>query len=1001
MGLLDFDGVDSLVPHGYVPRQVVAPVTDLAGRYGAGGGTPAPRPAIADLSDQEVAEWQDWSEQALDDSSAAHAALRELPDLEARAGRAVASGDADAALAVASRVDEIVDRFGDLLTPWGNLSGGGSEGASVSARVRQATTGQYRYEWGVRAANGSVRSLAELLDENSEESKARRAHKASQDLDAPESVARAVVDRDDPKHAVYRRFSSLLGKGAAPGADPVAALHERDRRTAFFKSVQRLDTRMGDRFASPSEMGEFVAAFDSNMNAKGLTAAESVFMDAADAFLRQKDGGYSADEFMQRFKASVDALSGPQAGGPDRKPGDPSKEQSLRERMSVLEAQDLMSAFVREAGRLGVEGDVTSGKYRDAMASAALASRRLGELYGIDLRAGGKGDASSSIAQLALSRLNVPGSDGGSLASAVDEVTSRLSTLASGPTRELVRVKQGQRGDISGQMEDGANPYLQTELSAMRKAGAALWKAVSDNGGNVELTMARLAEPGQTRDSVVSAIASGLAPRLGGRLAAAVAGDLVGNMVGDEKGPKMTVEESLRRRAALPKPGPESVPEEKRLSPQDGFDDSDIALLARGEAVASKKVDEKQLRDAQRQLAVMIQERKGKGKGKDKNKNKNVRYHRAVGELYSKLTGDTDELVTSGLLGKLAGASDFGDADGADKVRASVDRLVAEVKDVNRPESLRAEALAKLMIIGASGAMLTEVGEPGPFISSDFEPPPGSVRTRDRWPASRWLAIREAAKTMGLGLPSTQLAYVQTGFQSSLLLLKQIAPSIDESNLVRSGLVNLSGTGPVWDEKNMLRVNQTTSYSDPLKNDGRSEPNLSDEQRAARRALATFETKDTAVGAASARYREHLLSQGFFGDSLAMTEASGASAFADAYRNGGVAGVDRQLAKLTALKRYFLPSWKATASDDGSGKKSVSYVMSPTQVVPADMLTPEGWKAQKRIAAEQYKRMTGQDVPEGLFDQLQTTAPATFRDMMALQRAFAQIDRRKQKPDEE
>lgn len=983
MGLLDFDSVDSLVPHGYVPRQVVAPVADLAGRYGAGGGTSAPRPAIADLSDQEVAEWQDWSEQALDDSSAAHAALRELPDLEARAGRAVASGDADAALAVALRVDEIVDRFGDLLTPWGNLGGGGSEGASVSARVRQATTGQYRYEWGARAANGSVRSLAELLDENSEESKARRAHKASQDLDAPESVARAVFDRDDPKYAVYRRFSSLLGKGAAPGADPVAALHDRDRRTAFFKSVQRLDTRMGDRFASPSEMGEFVAAFDSNMNAKGLTAAESVFMDAADAFLRQKDGGYSADEFMQRFKASVDALSGPQAGGPDRKPGDPSKEQSLRERMSVLEAQDLMSALVREAGRLGVGDDVTSGKYRDAMASAALASRRLGELYGIDLRAGGKGDASSSIAQLALSRLNVPGSDGGSLASAVDEVTSRLSTLASGPTRELVRVKQGQRGDISGQMEDGANPYLQTELSAMRKAGAALWKAVSDNGGNVELTMARLAELGQTRDSVVSAIASGLAPRLGGRLAAAVAGDLVGNMVGDENGPKMTVEESLRRRAALPKPGPESVPEGKRLSPQDGFDDSDIALLARGEAVASERGNEG-LRDAQRQLAVMIQERKGK--------DKDAKYHRAVGELYSRLTGDTDELITSGLLGKLAGATDFGDAYGADTVRKSVDRLVAEVKDANRLESQRAEAMAKLMIIGASGVQLYDRTEDKSTVSERL---PASY-VHDRWPE-----IREAANVLGLVLPRYQSEYEDRGFGSSMPLLAQVCPSIVDSNLVKSGLLNPAGAEGGWNEKNMLRVNQTTSYSDPLKNDGRSEPNLSDEQRAARRALATFETKDTAVGAASARYREHLLSQGLFGDSLAMTEAAGASAFADAYRNGGAAGVDRQLAKLTALKRYFLPSWQATTSDDGNGKKSVSYVTSPTQVVPTDMLTPEGWEAQKRIAAEQYERMTGQKVPDGLFDQLQTTAPATYRDMMALQRAFAQIDRRKQKPDEE
>lgn len=984
MDLLDFNDVPGyLGPRGRIVRNLTVPTVDMASRYDLGRRvSPVSRPAVSERTDQEVANWQDWSRQALDDSSAAYAALRELPDLEARASRAVASDDASEAVAVATRVDEIVNRFGDLLTPWGNLKGGGADGAAVSNRVSQATTGQFRYKWGATTPGG-FKPLADLLDENSEESKARRARRASQDLGAPESVARAVFDRDDPKHEVYRRFSGLLEKSSPPGADPVSALHDRDRRLAFFKSVQRLDSRMGDRFASPSELGEFVAAFDSNMNSRGVTAAESVFMDAADAFLRQRDGGRTADEFMRRFKASVDALSGPQAGGPDRNPDDPSKEQSLRERMSVLEAQDLMSALVRESARLGVEDDVTTGKYRDAMANAALASRRLGELYGIDLRSGGKGDVSASVAQLALSRLNVPGSDGGKLASAVDEVTSRLSMLASGPTRDLVRVKQGQKGNIAGQMEDGANPYLQVELSAMRKAGAALWRAVSENGGDVELTMAQLAAPGRTRDSVASAIASGLAPRLEATLAASVANDLVGNLTGNDGGPKVTVEESLRRRAALPKPSSESVPEEKRLSPSDEFTAADIALLARGEAVASEKGNEG-LRDAQRRLAVAIQKRAGK--------NKDVMYHRAVGRLYSELTGDEDELVASGLLGKLAGSSDFGDADGANKIRASVDRLVAEVKDVNRPESQRAEAMAKLLIVAASGVQLVDSNS-NLSLSAAEAGIPGWGSGRDRWSS-----IREAAKTMGLGLPSGSKAYVQAGFQSSLLFLKQAAPSIAESNLVKSGLVNLSGTGPVWNEKNMLMVNQAKSYSDPLKNDGRSEPDLSDEQRAARRALATFETKDTAVGAAGARYREHLLAQGLSGESLDMAEAAAAASFADAYRNGGAVEVERQLAKFTALRRYYLPSWQAQTDKDG---KVVSYVMSPTQVVPTDMLSREGWEAQKRIASEQYERMTGQKVPDGLLDQMQATAPATYRDMMALQRAFATIDRRKKQPDEE
>lgn len=946
---------DDLLNNGKGTSQVAMP-SALASRYKAPG-SPRPQAVQAPAAQEpaqgdEIAQWRSLAAQAQEANSAADIAVNRLPALELRARRAAALNDFEDLSAVDGEISGLVRDYGDALTPWADMRDAGPRGRRVSALVNQVLSGQYREAWG----------MAQLLDDNSEEALSRRAALASRDLGVPAAVARSLVDRNDPKYAVYGRFSGLLDK-TKPGADPVSAQQARDRQTSYFRSVAKLDGRRGSEFDSAYDFADFVSAFDENLNAKGISAGESVLNSAADAYLAQK-GRVSPREFVQNYAAAVKALMPPDRPqtGPDGKPQ--SREQSLRGRMETHEAQALMSAFVTRAARAGVTDDVTVGRYRDVLASAADMTRKLSDLYGIDLRA--DGNAAAGTADLALSRLGVLSGDGAGLADRIDGVTSRLSLLASEPTRRTLQMKQGQKG-VAGVPVDEPNPYFQTELAAVRRAGGVLWDLASKYG--TEDALRRVEAGGEERERVLSAMAKGFEPRMGARLARGVAEDLIGNLFGrgdPAGGPMMTVEESIRRRGRMPTATADAVPPGERLSAGDGFNDNDIALLARGEAVKSARGDEG-LRDAQRRLAVAWQDRKGK--------DKNFEYFKAVGNLYARTTGDRDELVTSGLLGKMSKTISFDDSKRYAQIRTAANRLCATAADVNVSESQRAEALVKLLIVGASGARLWEEGEAARH-NGVYDPNP------------LWPSVQRAARSLGLVFPD-QKSLIDQGFATSVAKLAKVVPAFAESTLAKSGYLNLD-TGKL-DEKNMIRVSQREAAGNPMSNDGRDDPTLSDEQREARRVLSTFETEKSAVATAGARYREHLLSQGVEGDVLNMMEAAAASQFADAYRNDGAAGVDRQLQANLNIRRYYLPRWVQT---------NAGWQVDPEHVRVMDTATPADWERQQAMELEQYKKYTGDDAPEGWLAALQVSGPSTYRDMAALSRAAA-LAAAKRKPDDE
>lgn len=956
---------DDLLNNGKGTSQVAMP-SALASRYKAPG-SPRPQAVQAPAAQEpaqgdEIAQWRSLAAQAQEANSAADIAVNRLPALELRARRAAALNDFEDLSAVDGEISGLVRDYGDALTPWADMRDAGPRGRQMSALVNQVLSGQYREAWG----------MAQLLDDNSEEALSRRAALASKDLGVPAAVGRSLVDRNDPKYAVYGRFAGLLDK-TKPGADPVAAQQARDRQTSYFRSVAKLDGRRGSEFDSAYDFADFVSAFDENLNAKGISAGESVLNSAADAYLAQK-GRVSPREFVQNYAAAVKALMPPDRPqiGPDGKPQ--SREQSLRGRMETHEAQALMSAFVTRAARAGVTDDVTVGKYRDVLASAADMTRKLSDLYGIDLRA--DGNSAAGTADLALSRLGVLSGDGAGLADRIDGVTSRLSLLASEPTRRALQMKQGQKG-VAGVPVDEPNPYFQTELAAVRRAGGVLWDLASKYG--TEDALRRVEAGGEERERVLSAMAKGFEPRMGARLARGVAEDLIGNLFGrgdPAGGPMMTVEESIRRRGRMPTTTADAVPPGERLSGGDGFDDNDIALLARGEAIKSAKFDQG-LRDAQRDMALRLQERAGK--------TPNFNYHQAAGELYRRLSGSDDVLATSGLLGKLANTSNWSDRAREPQVKEATNGLLGVVRDANVPAPRRAEAMAELLLVAASGADLNEYQ-----VTYSATPAGGLVRGASRVVRNTWGEIRAAARDLGVALPAKQSDYHVT----DLVQLARVMPALADSNLVKSGYLNLE-TGQI-DVKNMIRVGQREAAGNPVSNDGRDDPTLSDEQREARRVLSTFETEKSAVATAGARYRDHLLSQGIEGDALNMMEAAAASQFADAYRNDGAAGVDRQLQANLNVRRRYLPVWRQV---NDPAKNAPVWVADPERVLTWDGSSDE-WATQRAIELDKYEKYTGAKAPDGWLDALQVSGPSTYRDMVALRRAAA-LAAAKRKPDDE
>lgn len=947
---------DDLLNNGKGTSQVAMP-SALASRYKAPG-SPRPQAMQAPAAQEpaqgdEIAQWRSLAAQAQEVNSAADIAVNRLPALELRARRAAALNDFEDLSAVDGEISGLVRDYGDALTPWADMRDAGPRGRRVSTLVNQVLSGQYREAWG----------MAQLLDDNSEEALSRRAVLASRDLGVPAAVARSLVDRNDPKYAVYGRFAGLLDK-TKPGADPMAAQQARDRQTSYFRSVAKLDGRRGSEFDSAHDFADFVSAFDENLNAKGISSGESVLNSAADAYLAQK-GRVSPREFVQNYASAVKALMPPDRpqAGPDGRPQ--SREQSLRGRMETHEAQALMSAFVTRAARAGVTDDVTVGRYRDVLASAADMTRKLSDLYGIDLRA--DGNSAAGTADLALSRLGVLSGDGAGLADRIDGVTSRLSLLASEPTRRAIQMKQGQKG-VAGVPVDEPNPYFQTELAAVRHVGGVLWDLASKYG--TEDALRRVEAGGEERERVLSAMAKGFEPRMGARLARDVAEDLIGNLFGrgdPDGGPMMTVEESIRRRGRMPTATEDAVPPGERLSGGDGFDDNDIALLARGEAIKSARGDEG-LRDAQRRLSVAWQDRKGK--------DKNFEYFKAVGNLYAQTTGDRDELVTSGLLGKMfAQGKEFSDYKHAKLLRSSIEKTVQTLKDSNRSPVERLEALAKYTIMRGS---LTDY-----FLRTNY--------SRIAFAGINLVPldheVHRAAAALGVATPQTTSLlggqeWTREEIKRVLGTVSRI-PESAESALVKSGYLNLD-TGKL-DEKNMIRVSQQEAAGNPVSNDGHDDPTLSDEQREARRVLSTFETEKSAVATAGARYRDHLLSQGIEGDALNMMEAAAASQFADAYRNDGAAGVDRQLQANLNIRRYYLPVWRQV---NDPVKNAAVWSVDPEHVRVMDTATPADWERQQALELEQYKKYTGGDAPEGWLASLQVTGPSTHRETMALRKAL-------------
>lgn len=927
-------------------------------------------------SERELDTWLGLSKQAENAGSAAAFAVHELPELELRAQRAVADDDPDELSAVTARIDDAVTRFGSALTPWAYLQGAGPMGQEVSRRVNQVLSKRYKHEWGMNVPGKGARTVSMVQDDWTDENVARRTRRVAKDLDVSEAAARAMFDRRADNYPVYSMFAGLLDKGNESQQNNPLVQTARMNQTAYLHAVQKLETEYGKRFSGSSDMAEFVKAFDVGMNKDGkMSSDDSLLMSVADSFLGQRskaNGIKSATRFVNQYNELVKGLIDPKLLEDPGEDKPATGEQTLRRRMAVHEAQTLATAFTNRAAELGVQDRVVTGQFRDSLANAAFAARRLNEIYGIDPY--GEPGGAANIAELALARLGVPGARAGFM-SQVDEVVARASQFASSATRKTVQMKQTDRGDVIGRASDGSNPYFQTELSLMNKVGAALWRASRTNRGDVSTATSRAMTEGTDENKMVfGALVDALSPRFFGdrRLAEKVASDMMGNLDGTSGAPKMTLEKALRSRA-IPASAAETggVPPDRVLSVGGGITSNDVGLLARGEAIQSERGNEA-IRGAQRQLARAISKHDAEKSGEAREKD--FDYQKAVGDLYATVSGDADYLLRTGLLGKMAATDHFNDKKHTTVIRAAVRGLATFAADENQPRAERAEAMAKLMIVMASG----------------YDPDPVPLRSLAN-PESldpTWKKVRSTARSMGVYLPPRREQYVKS--KPDLTKLIEAVPEIAESNLAKSGYLNIH-TGHL-DAKNMLRVQQENTYRDPQKikgNGGKGGDELSDEQKSAQRVLATFETEESDVGRAMNQYRMHLMRTGLDRDTVSGIEGSAFASLSDAWNNGGAPAVARQLQKLTSRNIYYLPEIARVQNPGGKGHH---YAINPEKVRLANNnlpLTAAEWEDEKAKFRAQYKRLVGKELDEGYLDGFQPQAVGKFQNMMFYYRAKA------------
>jgi hypothetical protein len=777
--------------------------------------------------------------------------LQDVPRYRMQIQRAMRDGDDETVRKLVGEIDGFVDTHYGELRPWTQISEQGSWGETAARDALSVLDGSYKDMWTVGSGSGGARSVSMFLDDTDPATVARRADRLSREYGIDSSTAQALIDPNSDMYPVFRQYGNALLAQASNAKGAEALMRARPAVVSSLRSAETFVKEYGSSFASVGELGDFVTQYDQLFNANGMSSGPVLMNSIARGFLGERSRGSQVDvagylNGVRDLSSSiVAALTPPQ--GKDAAKAPPF------DRSRVHEANSIMAAYIDEVGKFG--GSVTPGGLTAAgLAAAANRVAMASHVYGIDLRDGTAG-TSRLVARMALKQAGVEGADDGG-------VSEFLEGLA------------GATDAVIGADAQTKDSFRELESTLRKELGRTLWSIRNETGsksfGTRSVQEVLNYAVSQAPDRLHGALAGVLAPRLADSgLAGKVAQGLLDAYV---EGRDTTVAEQLRNLTGMfdQATGAPVISSAVQLSATADIDQTDLSKIAAapGEVfptlgaldreAAQKFAEARAAKDtvAESERALDLVEASA-----------GLQFPSHLSSWFTKMLykGDSARDIPPEGYKDLATSVRNGSPDALILAAMLYDRGGLSLSSGSLP-NLAPKIVHDLnLILGVPGLRGAVLDLRGALKSS--------------------VPIPEGASAVSAVL--TKLA-AQGDMDRSALVKSEFLDPRDGSVSIKRVLVNLQDRG----------------YSNP----GTSKaPEVTEEQRIARRAYSSFMDRSTAVGSAMERYTAHLKSQGYDDKSVTVAQGRMGARFAEAYKHGGAVAVEQLAHKALQRRVRFVP----------------------------------------------------------------------------------------------
>ena len=891
--------------------------------------------------------------------------FRRMPQLAYLIPRAIADGDFDAVNGFVKEISDFKDSNLDALTAWSGLESKDPRLASAAEFARSIVTDDYKARFAGNI-DGQRVDVDTFLSDNSEEAKARRASKIARDLNLSDSsVARGFFDRDSALYPVLGQFRSVTS-ALPPDADDKkrsARVAARSNAKDVARFAQEFVAGDGDlKFSTAADAGDFVAAYNSRFNADNTVSGLKFMRSAARGFLAS--GSTDVGRYVSQLKELRDNV---EAGLVPQKT-------EAGKRSMMHEANDLVSALVDETYRLR-GGVPLESRYADALVDTVKKASVLSDMYGIDLRLGSAGFA-STVARMALKASGVAGVDDQGVTEFLTTVSDALDQYKGSDGQP--RVVEGRNGQRYVQPVPG--PYGNIESAICSAVGRTLWDMHVQSGGSLRGSgqlLASLAHDPDRRERVRSAVRDVLRSRFTDEAVADAVADRI--YMNPLNGSSVTVARALddvmelRRADGSPKI-PENVLIKENAS---GVGRDVLVALANrpGDVIKADGADPR-LRDAAiayAQTALKDQTPDGHGGSVSTESSRDHRM-KALGDLVvasdrTVALGSTAARMTAYAL-RVAGSGDFDKAIRKSRLAEANLTEIAEGIRKRDPEAI------------AAGALICSV------VPFNYAEDPLRTATISGYAfAPSWLSLSrqsslKAMDAMQEALRSVTGIDIRSQGTSIMNELKAVlGKAATQTLLVRSGVLNLD-TGKI-DETGFLARLQRSRYEDPVVMSNRkNDPMASDLAIRARKVATTLMPETTVIGRFVSQYERRLEAEGYKKEDVASRVGRAARIVGAAYRLGGDKGAYHAAVAADKFLSYSV-RYKPTVGKDAKGAP-VLNTQKPAATQPmTDEEYQDSVKVDTDLLREVFPNMSADDLTAAY---MRTDVDGRANDME--QRAF-------------